>query len=352
MARKSKKSDRMAVQDASKTLLANIRFASIDSPIKTLTFTSTLPSEGKSTVAFNLARAAATSGSRTILVECDMRHRTLSGLLGVRGTMGLYAVLSGRASLDEAVVSTQQKGLDFLDVEPGIPNPADVLSSKRFGRLIKDLCQGYDYVFFDTPPVGVFVDAAVLSSLTDGTVFVVRQNYTKREAAREAIEQLRKGGANVLGTVMNFCERPKSGSYYYDYEPSDEQADAADLPELPRESHARMTHANRTTAPRTRDDDRNHESHPTPAPKAPRSASPSETAAFVMAAEASRANSSAARSQASSQQPPRPTSHAAAPTTPPRSQAVSPSVPVINGTGAAGAHRVYQPQPNPYVRRK
>ena len=104
MARKKKTSDTLAFSNAAKTLLANIRFASVDTPIKSITLTSSIPNEGKSTIAVNLAQAIATSGKSVLLVECDMRHRTLANLLGLRHSGGLYAVLSDQMSIDEAVV--------------------------------------------------------------------------------------------------------------------------------------------------------------------------------------------------------------------------------------------------------
>lgn len=89
MARKPKGGDDMEMQNAAKTLMANIRFMSVDNPIRSLVFTSSIPNEGKSTVTCNVARAIASSGMRVCLVECDMRNRTLAGMLGVRSTGGL-----------------------------------------------------------------------------------------------------------------------------------------------------------------------------------------------------------------------------------------------------------------------
>lgn len=86
MARKPKGGDDMEMQNAAKTLMANIRFMSVDNPIRSLVFTSSIPNEGKSTVTCNVARAIASSGMRVCLVECDMRNRTLAGMLGVRST--------------------------------------------------------------------------------------------------------------------------------------------------------------------------------------------------------------------------------------------------------------------------
>ena len=125
----------VVVQNAAKTLLANIRFASVDTPVHTLVITSSVPNEGKSTVCVNLAEAIATSGKSVLLVECDMRRRSLADLLGVHARTGIYGVLAEQSELEDAVVATGVKGMYFLDAEPHIPNPADILSSRRFRRF-------------------------------------------------------------------------------------------------------------------------------------------------------------------------------------------------------------------------
>ncbi len=217
LGKKTKGADNVVVQNAAKTLMANIRFASIDNPIRSIVLTSSVPNEGKSTVSINLAQAIASSGKTVLLVECDMRRRSLANIMGLHAKNGLFAVLSGRVTLEEAVLATSQRGLYFLDAEPHIPNPADILISKRFARMVSNMEATYDYVIFDTPPVGTFVDAAILSSVADATVLVVRENFTKREEVVHAFEQLQKAsGANVIGTVMNFCETDSS-EYYYEY---------------------------------------------------------------------------------------------------------------------------------------
>ena len=206
MAKKKKQSsNQLEIQNAAKTLFANIRFMSVDDPIKSIVITSSVPNEGKSTVSVNLAQAIATSGKQVLLVEADMRRRSLATMLGVRPSAGLYAVLTDAAP-----------NLHFLDTEPNIPNPADLISSKRFGRLVRTLEERYDYVIFDMPPVGTFVDAAILSTLVDATVMVVRPNQTKRAELTGAYEQLQKANANVIGVCATFVEG--SGSeYYYAY---------------------------------------------------------------------------------------------------------------------------------------
>ena len=146
-----------------------------------------------------------------------MRRRSLSDMLGVRSRGGLYAVLSEQISIDQAIVETGQKNFYFLDAEPHIPNPADIIVSHRFAKLVKALSAKFQYVIFDAPPVGTFIDAAEIASLTDGTLFVVREDFTKREEALNAIGQLKKSEkVKLIGTVMNYCETETS-EYYYSY---------------------------------------------------------------------------------------------------------------------------------------
>lgn len=233
MFKKKQAADKAVVQNAATTLFANIKFADVDNPIRSMVITSTIPNEGKTTVAVNLGKAIAASGKNVLLVECDMRRRSLATELGARARNGLYAVLSEQVPLQYAVVSTSTANLFFLDAEPGIPNPADILASKRFKRFANELKDVYDYVIFDTPPVGTFVDAAVLSTLVDGTLLVVRDDFTKRAELAAAHEQLNKAGARIIGAVLNRCE-VETSEYYYAYynkdgkrvKPSDKSAAA------------------------------------------------------------------------------------------------------------------------------
>lgn len=208
--------DRAVMQDAVKTLAANIRFASVDNPVHSIVVTSSIPNEGKSTIAVALSEALASGGKSVLLVECDMRRRSIAGMLGVHAQNGLYAVLSAQVELEDAVVRTFMRGVSFLDAEPHIPNPVDILGSRRFHSFVESLKSSYDYVVFDAPPLSAFVDAAVIGSVVDGVLLVVRRNFVKREAIVSSLEQLKKAGANVLGTVLNYCENERS-DYYYEY---------------------------------------------------------------------------------------------------------------------------------------
>ena len=293
MARKKKGgADIAVVQNAAKTLLANIRFASVDNPVKSIVLTSSVPNEGKSTVAYQLAQAMASGGSRTLLVECDMRRRSLADMIGSRARYGIYSVLSGQVELADAVVSTKHAHLFFLDAEPHIPNPADILASKRFGRLVDTLMDEYDYIVFDTPPIGTFVDAAIIAAIADATALVVRERFARRMDVVNAYDQLKKADANVIGVVMNMVET-ESSEYYYAYYNKDgkrvrkSKGHVEIGPSLPVQrggasaldaAPAQVAQPARQQAPAAA---RNQ------APAAARSASPSETSQFTSAAAAS-----------------------------------------------------------------
>lgn len=223
MAKKKKAaSNTLEIQNAVKTMLANIRFASVDNPMQSIVLTSAVPNEGKTTTTIELAKAIASAGNSVLLVEADMRRRSAASVLGVHAAHGAYAVMSHALSLREAVVSTGTPNFYFLDTEPNIPNPADLLSSRAYAKLVDDACNAYDYVLFDTPPVGAFVDAAILSRLVDGVILVVKIGGAKRDEILTAYDQLQKAEANVIGACATFCEGTGS-EYYYAYYNKDNQ---------------------------------------------------------------------------------------------------------------------------------
>lgn len=226
MAKKAKAGiDQILMQNAVKTLAANIRFASVDDPIRSIAVTSSVPNEGKTTITIQLAQVMASSGKTVLLVEGDMRRRSLANVLGLHARTGIYSVLCGQAEIRDAVVSTLTRGMYFLDSEPHIPNPDALFNSKRFHRFVEQALGNFDYVIFDTPPLSAFIDAAVLSTVVDGVLLVVGQNIVRRDELTKSYEQLKKADANIIGAVMNLCESEKNG-YYTEYYTRGNKADA------------------------------------------------------------------------------------------------------------------------------
>ena len=221
-----------AIRNAANTLLANIEFSSIDEPVKTVAITSSVPNEGKSTITLSLAAAAGQAGKTVLVMEGDLRRRSLRSVLNAHPQHGLHSVLTGSCSLMDAVTETPLKGVSFLDAEPGIPNPEEILSSRRYASLLELARDAFDFVIVDTPPVGAFADAAVVARQVDGAILVVRENFTEKRDAVLAMNQLKASTAHVLGVVMN-CEERASGSgygYYYGYYYEDKKV-KADSPE-------------------------------------------------------------------------------------------------------------------------
>ena len=246
---KTARSDKLnGVVNASKTLLANIRFMSVDDPVKSIVITSAVPNEGKTFVAANLASAIATSGRTVLVVECDMRRRSMASVLGAHAQYGLYAVVAGEIPLTQAAVATDTPNLYFLDAEPHIPNPSDLLNSHRFTRLVEIAEKTFDYVVFDTPPVGTFVDAAVLGTKADAVFMVVREGFTKKAEVVAAVDQLSKSGCNLAGVVMNYCERTHS-EYYYEYYYSKENKKDAVAPVLDSDANVAAVSAEEAAKP-------------------------------------------------------------------------------------------------------
>lgn len=205
------------VCNAFKTLFANIRFASVDNDIKSIVVVGCGISEGKTMVSLNLANAIASAGHKVLIVEGDMRKHSISDLLGVKSEYGVFSILSGACTPQEACIETNIENLYFLDSENNIPSPPDLLSTSRFASLVDNLQDTYDYVIFDTPPLSSFVDGAILANLVDATIVVVRQGKAKRNDVNEIIKQLRTANANILGTVLTFSTEASEKDYYYAY---------------------------------------------------------------------------------------------------------------------------------------
>lgn len=209
--------DSVGISNAATSLLANINFSSVDKPIRVIAITSTAPNEGKTTITLSLAKAIGLSGKTCLIVEGDMRRRSLRSTLGAHTSCGLHSLTTGAVTLRDAVVQTRLLNVFFLDAEPGIPNPEALLSSESFSRVVDGLKSRFDFVLFDTPPVGAFADAVVLSRIVDGTILVVREGSTNREDAKITVSQLQSAGAELLGIVMNGCTGQGLGSYGYYY---------------------------------------------------------------------------------------------------------------------------------------
>lgn len=205
--------------EAYRTLRTNIQFSSVDKPIRTLVVTSSGPSEGKSTTAANLAIVMAQTGQKVVLVDTDLRRPVLHKTFGVPNNVGITtALLAGDdVDLQAYLQPTEVDNLAIITSGPIPPNPSELLGSQRMKHIVERLAEVADIVVFDTPPVLVVTDAAVLGRQVDGVLLVADAGGTREQALAQAVAELRKTGANVLGIAMNRLDSRSRGYYYYYY---------------------------------------------------------------------------------------------------------------------------------------
>ena len=201
-----------------RVLRSNVMFSAVDAPIRSIMITSTVPGEGKSMTAFNLAVAMALDGRRVILVDADLRRPTAHKLVGVERRPGLTNVLVGELALDEALQDTGVRNLRVLTAGPLPPNPAEILNSQAMRQVHATLRERADVVIYDTPPCLATADAQVVSADVDGVLYVAQFGETKKSAMRRSAELLHQAHARILGVVFNKIDiSGKRDDYYYGY---------------------------------------------------------------------------------------------------------------------------------------
>lgn len=203
-----------------RTVRTNIHFMAVDRRLKTIAFTSANISEGKSTVAANLAIVWAQEGKSVLLIDADMRRPTLYSTFDLAGQEGLSTVLSSDQSevnLNDVIQESGIEGLDLLPSGAVPPNPAELLSSQRMKVLLEAVQAQYDLVVLDVPPMLKVTDTQTIAGSVDGVVLVVRQGMTQKAGVRRVVELLQMSHAHLLGYVMNDVIPEDDAGYGYGY---------------------------------------------------------------------------------------------------------------------------------------
>lgn len=203
-------------EESIKTLRTNIQFAG--KGIQTILFTSCYPNEGKSDIAFQLAKEIGKMGKRVVLLDADIRKSSLISRYQVRENIkGLSQYLSGQADMSEICCHTNFENMDIIFAGLVAPNPSELLEEEDFAELIQALRMRYEYILVDTPPLGSVIDAAIVAKQCDGAVLIIESELVSYRVAQKMKAQLLRTGCRILGAVLNKVDEEKQGYYnrYY-----------------------------------------------------------------------------------------------------------------------------------------
>ena len=204
-----------APSEAVRRLRTNLQFIDIANRQRSIVISSSIPGEGKSTIAINLAVSLADAGARVILVDADLRRPSIAEYLGIEGGVGLTTVLIGRAEVEDVVQPLGKTSLDLLPAGQIPPNPSELLGSVAMADLLERLSESYDMVLLDSPPLLPVTDAVVLSNLAGGALVVAGVDRIHRPQLQQSLESLETAGAHLFGIVMNKIARREAAAYGY-----------------------------------------------------------------------------------------------------------------------------------------
>ena len=205
------------VCEAFLTLHSSLRLKDESKNAQCILVTSTIPGEGKSFTATNLALTFAAHGERVVIVDCDLRKPNVHKSFRLENRKGVIDICAGTATIDDVVIRAVHPGLDVIPTGGRAKNPTQILNGKNFESMIADLRKRYDRVFFDTPPLAAVSDALIILPLVDGSVFTIFFNKVRRKAAQFSAKKLLETNVPVFGAVLNGLNLAVSGYYYAQY---------------------------------------------------------------------------------------------------------------------------------------
>lgn len=205
------------ISEQYRAIRTNIEYSNVDQNTKTILVTSSDKNEGKTTTVSNLAVSFANLNKKVLIVDCDLRNPSIHKMFKINNIYGLTDILAKDRVVDKCIQETELKNLYVLTAGSTPPNPAEILSSEKMKNLIEDLKNIYDYIFIDTPPIGLVTDAGVLSSFTDGVVLVIKSESVEKKYLEETKKKLDAVDARILGAILNSYKSEQKDYYYYSY---------------------------------------------------------------------------------------------------------------------------------------
>ncbi|HYM00623.1 MAG TPA: polysaccharide biosynthesis tyrosine autokinase [Blastocatellia bacterium] len=213
--------NRSSAAEAYRGLRTSVLLSSAGGPPKTVMFTSGQPGEGKTTTTINTAISLAQLGSSVIVIDCDLRKPATHKVFGITHDRGLSTYLSGEnVALESVIQKLPIPHLSLIASGPVPPNPAELVSSDKMKKMLRELSERYDHVLVDSPPLMHVTDPVILSTMVDGVILVVHGGKSTRDAVRRSRQELASVGAKVFGVVLNNLDLRREGYdnyYYYSY---------------------------------------------------------------------------------------------------------------------------------------
>jgi polysaccharide biosynthesis transport protein len=212
--------NRSSIAEAYRVLRTSVLLSAAGNPPKKILVTSGQPGEGKTTTAVNTAISLAQLGASVLIIDCDMRKPNAHKLLGADPGRGLSTYLSRDVAVDGLIQKLQIPNLSLLPCGPVPPNPAELISSDKMKNMLAELCERYDHILIDSPPLINVTDPVILSTMVDGVILVVHGGKSTRDVVRRARQELSAVGAKIFGVVLNNVDLRREGYddyYYYRY---------------------------------------------------------------------------------------------------------------------------------------
>ena len=205
------------ISEQYRAIRTNIEYSNVDQNTKTILVTSSDKNEGKTTTVSNLAVSFANLNKKVLIIDCDLRNPSIHKMFRLNNIYGLTDILAKDRAVDKCIQETELENLYVLTAGAIPPNPAEILSSEKMKNLIEDLKNIYDYIFIDTPPIGLVTDAGVLSSFIDGVVLVVKSESVEKKYLEETKKKLDAVDARILGAILNSYKSEQKDYNYYSY---------------------------------------------------------------------------------------------------------------------------------------
>ena len=220
-----KKRNQFDVDEIYRSLRTNIEFSQMDEEIQVLSVASTIPNEGKSSVATNLARIMAAKYKNVLLVDCDLRNPSVHKMMKISNRSGLTNIIS---EFQEGLSINSYEGVQQVQYDGGqtltvitaghrVPNPSEVLGSKKMVRFLEQARKEFGYIIIDSPPVLLASETIPLCNLSDGVLYVVDAKNADKRKVKTAINDLKRNGGHVIGVVLNKVDMSDENRYGYGY---------------------------------------------------------------------------------------------------------------------------------------